>query len=424
MRLTELHITPELEALRSNDFFVACSGGVDSICLVHLLVQNGFSIKVIHVNYQLRGKASEEDAKFVEDFCLKHKVPFHKRTIDLKKELQKGGNLQQKAREYRYAWFKEIIHLSDLNRVVLAHHANDQVETFFLNLGRKSGVMGLACMPFENNGIIRPLLKFTKVKLIEYANAHELSWREDQSNADSKYRRNLLRNRILPFLSNEVEQLEESVLILVEHFQRKQRSLELKINPIVEELKTTLSLPVELYSSLDRFEQIEFMRQLHQPASLAQECEALINSQKGKRVQLLPNPFFKEIIREKNDFSFLPLNQEAQQYNLTVEAVNDLPMVFSKEILYLDGDKIKGKLKIRPWRQGDRIDPIGMRGSKLISDIIVGANVPNSDKSNVLVVHDDMTIHWCVGYKIGRKAIASTQSSSVLRCSITSVAPE
>ena len=165
MHKIERHIESDWSHLKTNTLYVACSGGLDSIVLASVLSKLNFKVNVIHVNYQLRDQDSELDAQFVEAFCQSKSLPFKKRTVDLNSQLKDGGNLQELARNVRYDWFNEILSKSPENRVALAHHLNDQVETFFLNLARKSGVMGLACMPAENNGIIRPLLDFTKEEL-------------------------------------------------------------------------------------------------------------------------------------------------------------------------------------------------------------------------------------------------------------------
>ena len=162
--------------------------------------------------------------------------------MDLNKKLEDGGNLQSVAREFRYAWFKEII--DEGASVVLAHHADDQIETFFLNMARNAGIMGLAAMPEENNGIYRPLLAFSKKDLIKYAENHDLKWREDSSNASNKYRRNLLRNKLLPELNNEIPTLSDSVKELILRFQQMQSILENNIAPIVKTIKDNNQLSI------------------------------------------------------------------------------------------------------------------------------------------------------------------------------------
>ena len=162
MHRIEKHIQSNWSHLSSKAISIACSGGLDSMVLLALFCKLELDVNVLHVNYKLRGQDSEDDEKFVRKFCQSKSIKCEVRQIDLNEHLKSGGNLQQKARDFRYKWFQEIANGSDNNRIALAQHADDQVETFFINLARKSGIMGLACMPEENNGIIRPLLPFKK----------------------------------------------------------------------------------------------------------------------------------------------------------------------------------------------------------------------------------------------------------------------
>lgn len=417
MQKLNQHIAQKLNKLHGKRLFVACSGGLDSICLTHLLFNLNFDLHIIHVNYQLRGINSDEDANFVEAFCEKLGIPFEKRTINLSAQLKDGGNLQEVARNYRYDWFNEILNENSDNVVLLAHHANDQVETFFLNLGRKSGVMGLSCMPEEHHRIYRPLLHYAKEDLLEYATNENIEWREDASNASSKYRRNLLRNEILPFLNTNIIGLNDSVLLLIQQFQNKQFALEASTSPILEAIIKNQMIEIEVIQNMDEFEVVEFVRQLQQPASIANELKNLLVSQKGKKVELLPNDHFSAIVRERSTLTFVPKLQNKRNPLLRVELVNSLPKSYSKDKLYLDKSKIKGALKIRPWQLGDRISPIGMNGTKLISDIIAEALITADKKKQILVVHDDLSIHWCVGLKVGKGAIASPSTKEILECS-------
>ncbi len=322
--------------------------------------------------------------------------------------------------QIRYEWFSEIKEENPNSHVFLAHHQNDQIETFFLNLARKSGVMGLACMPEERDRIVRPLLGFSKDELKEYALSENVPWREDVSNASNKYRRNLVRNEILPFLEEEIPSINESVLLLIAHFQQKQRELEENITPIVEEVKETKAISIDRITALDDFELVEFMRQFGQPHQKATELRTICQAQKGKKVDFISDPtqFFQSIVKEDKMVSFIPLNQQKPNFSLTIEQVNELPSTFSKNEIYLDAQKISGELVLREWQIGDRMYPIGMKGSKLISEIIADARITADAKNLVLVLHDDEDIHWCVGLKIGKKAIATVDSKGILKVTL------
>ena len=422
MHKLEAHIDRNWKQLRDKKLVVACSGGLDSICLTYLLHSLGYDLTVIHVNYQLRGQDSEDDAEFVSKFCSEISIPFIQRTVDLKKQLEHGGNLQQAARDFRYEWFNELKSTNENAYVALAHHRDDQIETFLLNLARKSGVMGLAAMPYERDRIIRPLLDFSKNDLINYANEKSIQWREDKSNVSNKYRRNLLRNEIIPFLNEKISDFDESVLFLVKHFQEKQKELEEIIHPIIDAVTETKMLSIDRYLKLDDLERNEFFRQLDQPSSKSIELESLSHTQKGKIVELLlgANNPFKAIVKENDFFVFMPIEEKMVHPVLVMKNVESLPTTFSKDSIYLDADKIKGELKIRAWQIGDRMNPVGISGSKLISDIIAEGRVSANEKDRILVLHDEVAIHWCVGLKIGAKAVATSETVRLVKCSVRS----
>jgi tRNA(Ile)-lysidine synthase len=410
------HIAEYWDHLKQKHLFVACSGGVDSIALLHLLHQHNYTLSVIHVNYQLRGEDSNLDALCVQNNCKVLGIPCEIRTVDLESQLSEGGNLQGLARDVRYAWFEEILSDNATNCILLAHHADDQVETFFLNLARKSGVMGLSCMPAERGRIYRPLLNYFKQDLIDFATELSLPWREDASNKSTKYSRNRLRNEIIPELRLKIPSIQESILLLVEHFQSLQKSLEEAVRPFYTGIKDTGAFDLEDYNQLDDFKRIELFRQLGISAKIVERVDQLLTQSKGKKIDL-DHAIYTSIVRDHDQFSFLKHPEFVPQ--LTSTFVESLPIEYSKDEVYLDSNKIQGELEVRKWKLGDRIAPLGMKGTQLISDIIKDAKITASKKQRVLVVHDDDSIHWCVGLKVGRLAVATHNSTKIMRCSIT-----
>lgn len=401
--------------LRNRNVFLACSGGVDSMVLLHLLRALKVNLTVIHVNYQLRGEASDQDANLVEKICQENNIPFEIRTVDLKKTLENGGNLQEEARKVRYSWFDDILAEDTNNRITLAHHQDDQVETFLMNLSRKSGVIGLACMKAEHNGIVRPLLDFSKTEILVYAKKHAIEWREDRSNSSNNYARNRLRNEFIPYVKSEIPHFDTSVLTLVKAFQQKQTELEQKVEPIIQTIVDTCALPISTFEALTEYQKVELLRQLDIPASYV--CRLHELNERGKQVEF-NNAAFQSAVRDEDQFTFL--KEKESSFKLVIEEVDALPKDFDKQHVFFDASKIQGELQLRKWAIGDRISPVGMKGSQLVSDIIKDAKITADAKRNQLVVHDDSSVHWCVGLKIGRKAIANSDSTRMLRCSVIS----
>ena len=415
------HIIQKWAFLSTKKIFLACSGGVDSMMLLSVFIKAKWDVEVLHVNYNLRGKDSIDDQLLVQETCLNNKIPFHLKNIQLQPILdKKGGNLQEIARLIRYDFFNEKKILSTENYIALGHHQDDQIETFFMHIARKSGIMGMACMKENNDRFIRPLLPFSKNEIIEFAKENNISWREDYSNKTNKYSRNILRNILIPEITNALPELNESILILVQKFQETQLELESKISPLIKDIQSNFTLPFSVYDSLSSFEKNELFRQLEQKARLQVEIEKLRSAQKGKKVALSTNSFqFTSIIRDEESFA---LTLESITYNsiqnLIIEEIDHLPSTFSKEIIYLDSNKIKGKLTIRKWEIGDRMKPLGMNGSKLLSDIIKDAKTPSHLKKDILIVEDEEKILWCVGIKISAEAIANDNTEKIIKVSL------
>jgi tRNA(Ile)-lysidine synthase len=282
-------------------YYVACSGGVDSMVLLSVLHQLGKTIHVLHVNYQLRGEASDLDQQLIEDFCNQHSIPYSIHSVELSKELENGGNLQDLARNVRYTFFKEKA-LEIHTKIVLAHHADDQLELFLLNIARKSGVMGLSCMLPEYGRIIRPLLPFSKQEILEFAIKEGIVWREDASNQSNKYRRNSIRNVFLPEIEAQLPEFRESCLYLIAQFQKNQLEIEQKIKIVTHKIQQENLLLYSDFDLLTEVEHIELLRQLAIPFGFLKEFKKLRHAENGKRLQL--KKANQLVIRTKTGFKW------------------------------------------------------------------------------------------------------------------------
>lgn len=285
----------------ATSYYVACSGGVDSMVLLSILHQLSKKIHVLHVNYHLRGEASNLDQQVIEDYCKQHSIPSSIHSVELNKELENGGNLQDIARKVRYEFFKK--HTTEPNsKIVLAHHADDQIETFLLNIARKAGVMGLACMLPEHGQIIRPLLPFSKKDIVEYAKEEGIVWREDLSNQSNKYRRNSIRNVFLPEIEAQLPEFRESCLYLIKQFQRNQLEIEQKIKKLTHTIQQENLLLYSDFDSLTEVEHIELLRQLAIPFGFLKEFKKLRMAENGKLLQLKKAK--QIVIRTKTGFKW------------------------------------------------------------------------------------------------------------------------
>jgi len=400
----------------ASTYFVAVSGGLDSMVLLNLMFELQLPLHVLHLNYHLRGIDSDEDESLVRSFCQLNSIPFTLESIDLKAKLnQKKANLQNEARKVRYDFFRREQAKIPNSCIVLAHHQNDQIETFFLQLLRGSGIAGLAGMKAKNGYFLRPLLPFSKQELKTFAIENNIQWREDVSNSKSDYARNKWRNEIIPFLNQEITSLEKSVLIIQKHFQEKLIEIEEKITQISNQINKNKRLEISVWSSLEAVEKIELLKNLEIPTYLFGQIDALATAQKGAKVEWKTENKKKELIKEDCYLHLLNEPLETSIPEFKTERIKALPSTFSKNVLVLDETKIKGELTIRKWQLGDRISPIGLKGSKLISDILKDAKVANHLRENQFVLVDEEKIIACVGFSIDRRAIATKESLTILK---------
>jgi tRNA(Ile)-lysidine synthase len=404
------HLTNFLSKHPIKRGLIACSGGVDSMVLLDLLRNSGKPLLVLHVNYELRGEASDLDEALIRDYCSRHRLHFESKRVNLYSELKsEGGNLQKKARDIRYSFFES--YLIEGDGIFLAHHQDDQIETFFMALSRGGGIRALSCMLEQREHVYRPLLLFTKEKLISYAQLNNIPWREDDSNQESTYARNKWRNTFLPDLKKKFPDIGMAVQELIKQFQIRLGEIQLKTQILLPEFNESGILPFKWMEHEDGEVVKELFRSKGFSHGLYEELKKLKKADKGTWIHI-NHPNFKTVFKESdhfyfssNTFSFLP--------ELVIKLVDSLPTLFDKNTIYLDPEKLTGELTIRTWKFGDRIKPIGVNGSKLISDILSDAKLPSSKKASQLVVHDDTKIIWCVGYSVSREALATERSQKM-----------
>jgi tRNA(Ile)-lysidine synthase len=400
--------------LQSKKVFLACSGGVDSMVLLHLLLEVGINPTVLHVNYQLREDESDMDERFVRQFCEKFKLPFFCKRFPTQNYLDEhGGNLQQVARNVRYSWFNEF--LAKDTYLAIAHHANDQVETFILNLARKSGIAGMSCMLEKDKKKIRPLLPYSKQDILEFAKRNRIQWREDQSNGTLKYNRNLIRHFLLPAFEIVSPNFQESVQTLLAVFQENRLELDLKTEKISQEINKLKKWKFTHFDSNTSDEIHLILKNQGFPARMMNELEKLRKSENQKQLH-----FNGVFITKKSDyfeFSLHEIQDTKKTLDFHQEIVKNLPSTFSKNEIYLDANKINGKLRIRLWRKDDRMKPIGIEGSQTILSILKNAKVDSKKRKYQFVLVDDDTILACIYYKISRIKIANKDTKCILKIS-------
>ena len=397
---------PKLPADASG-FVLGVSGGLDSMVLLHLMKNCGKPCVVAHVNYGIRGLDSDADENLVREVCTREELPFFSVRPNAR-ELKKG-NFQNNAREYRYAFFKELMTTHGVNWMVTAHHRDDQVETQFMKLMRGDSFLtspGITALD-EHSRVWRPLLHFTRKQLEAYARNHGISWREDASNSDSDYVRNRLRNQVFPILNDIHPGWQHH---LQEAAARHHENGEL-VHAILPLLTSGDRNRLDL-STLKGFSAQNRMRILHAfltsheavvSGNLLKELHDLVDKQPGKWVRinqysrLWRNQTELRIENEPSPTNVdscdqlvadFPSNLVAGNIHLAVKRRQevDLKVVKGGGDLWLDSAQLHVPLRVRRWIASDRIIPLGMHGSVLVSDLLNSRGIVSSRKSETFVM--------------------------------------
>ena len=205
-----------------NQVIIGVSGGADSVALAHILIKQGYNVTIAHLNHGLRGKESDADEKFVKKLAEKWKVPYTTHKI----QLSDKGNLENQARLLRYAFLEKIRQEKNAKFIAVGHHLDDQIETILMHMQRGSGLRGLCGIKLRNDKIIRPLLDVRKQELIDYLKKEGIEYRTDESNFNTKLRRNLLRHKIIPELRKKDRHFEKKLLELSAAAQKQLAAVE------------------------------------------------------------------------------------------------------------------------------------------------------------------------------------------------------
>jgi tRNA(Ile)-lysidine synthase len=258
------------------------------------------------------------------------------------------------------------------------------------------------------------LLHFTKHELKSYAQLHSIKWREDASNSKNDYLRNRLRNEIIPCLSSKIPTLNNSILCLQQIFQSQISDDDEMLEILKRKIQNEQKIDFEDLRRLNSIQTIELFKKLSVPIFVYKELNKLIEAQKGAKI--LWNNNQNCLIKEVNYLSLSINKKELNEMpQLIITITDSLPSTFNKSTYYFDAQNVKGKIQVRFWQKGDRLQPIGLNGSKLVSDILTDAKVANNERNEQFVLFDEEKILACHGHSIDKRALATKQSISIFR---------
>ncbi len=405
MKATEQKV---LRFIKENELYspgekvlVALSGGPDSVFLLHFLnkFKNKFKIEIgaVHINHRLRGSDSERDELFCKAICDELSVPFYILRKDIKSYSKKNKiSLEVAGRKIRYEFFEKISSENKYDKIVTAHNADDNAETVLLNLIKGTGIKGIAGIPVKRNNIVRPILSLTKKEILDYLNENQFEYRVDESNLSNDFERNFLRNEVIPLIQKNINPaFSNSALNTSLNLQR----LNLGLAAIVSSLKSTVkvkfnrsvSIPIDFIKSENKFiisytikELIDENFSVKLESNDLKKIFMLVKKQSGKSEELSENLI---ALKERNEIrivkkSALKNSNEKKistgseikiarkTFSIFEVTRSDVKIGKSKNIEYISADGLSSDFIVRTWTEGDKFFPIGMQGSKKISDYL------------------------------------------------------
>jgi tRNA(Ile)-lysidine synthase len=440
---------------------VAVSGGVDSLvlldCLLQLRAEFGIELAVAHVEHGLRGEESLEDAHFVEEVARRKALPFFMKRFDVAAlAAEQGVSTQVAAREVRYRYLMEAAQAFSAQKIATAHHADDQAETVMMRVLRGTTLRGLGGIPVqrveEGVTIVRPLLDVWRTEIASYAQNNGILYREDSSNALTKYLRNKIRIRLFPLLEQEYNAGVKSSLVTIADWAR-------------EDERLLAGLAEELFAEVATLEtagkmRVDAKRLVGKPVPLQRRVITLIlyylcgHTRQWEHVHI-------ELVRSlltsdspsaevslpdgisawrEYDLLFLGDAFSRQLDNVSTSTISfDWQVPGSLELVgngirldweivehhparpkdaweaHFDADELSSScIYIRTWARGDLIRPFGFHGTKLISDVLGEAKVPKQARARWPLLCIDDSIAWVVGIRRGQHAVVTEQTRNTL----------
>lgn len=420
MKSLEKHLKnflSEQGIIRGDRLFAACSGGVDSMVLLNILLELGFQPEVIHCNFGLRGMASDKDQTFIIQFATEKNLKIHTRKFDTKAYAEEHKvSIQMAARDLRYGYFEELLATGEPAYVVLGHHADDSLETIFMNLGRGSGLLPLSGIAPVRGAYLRPFWTIPKKEIIQYAVDHEIQWREDMSNREDNYQRNYVRHHLVTPLKEAFPEFDKAFANTLRYTNEDrllfQTLLDNRLREIVTKSKMEERFPLEylrqhpeeralVFHWLKQFGSFDFTameKALKDPVS-----GKIFEVEQGRllidRDQLVfrfyddDNPTELEIPKEtEHIIAPMPMRFERRRGNDFIADPTNLSVS-------LDYDLLEFPLSLRKWTEGDRFVPLGMKGSKKLSDYLIDEKVDRFAKEKVWVLCSGSDICWVIGHR-------------------------
>lgn len=420
---------------------LAVSGGVDSVVLCELCKQGSYDFVIAHCNFNLRGEESKRDEQFVRELAKQYGVGVFVQQFDTNKYAAENKlSIQEAARELRYTWFRELINHSTnpaIHYLLTAHHADDNNETLLMNFFRGTGLHGLTGIPVATGYTRRPLLSFTKEKLVAYAKENNLASVEDSSNQSSKYTRNFFRNELIPAISEVYPQVNENLQNNISRFKEIEKLYRLSVDGLKKKLCKQKGNEIHIpFKQLLAFNNRALIYEIISPYGFTEkqvdEVVKLAKSNSGKYIQSPENNY--HVIKHRHWFIITPvvpteseniiIEEGASEIlfsygKLNIEITSNVTYQGSAEVVSLDAGLITFPLLLRKRKASDYFYPLGMKKKKKLNRFLIDLKLSSTEKENVWVIESNQRIIWVVGYRIDERFKITEQTKNVFQFLLT-----
>ncbi len=412
------------QLIKSGDrVVVGFSGGADSLALVTMLMELGeCQVIVAHCNFHLRGEESMRDERFVRDFIAENGIEGHFVDFDVDKYINENGvSVEMACRELRYDYFARLLIEVNANSLAVAHHSDDNAETMLLNLLRGTGLAGLCGMQPRNGNVIRPLLSISRCEIEGYLSVKGLTYVNDSTNAQNDYKRNVLRNVIIPTMRSRFESTDRALATTIDHCNGAYAIYRNAVEEILskaitgnsdgvvyidcETILTSPSASTILYEAVKDYG--------FNSAQVSQIIDSIISNSVGASYLSATH----QLVLSRGRVEIAPIEAKSSARTITLSDVDDMrsngfkvsiiepnaqgefAMERNANIVYFDITILDAEVVLRGWELGDRINPFGMRGTKKVSDIFTDMKYSAIDKQRAKLLVADGEVVWIAGVR-------------------------
>lgn len=417
---------------------LAVSGGRDSVALTHLVATAGIPFAIAHCNFHLRPGDSDRDEAFVRSLAQHYDVPCFVASFDTNAYAAANHlSIEEAARIQRYDFFHRVLQQQGFSVIATAHHRDDTIETFFINLLRGTGIEGLRGIPLRNGNVVRPLLPFGRSEIDNYIAANHLNYVDDYTNSQQQFLRNRIRHQLIPLLRSLSPSFDATMQSNISHLTDAadiyRQTVDSQLASLMQPDDNGYRIDIHSLEQLSPLSTwlYELLHPFGFSSAIVSQVQSSLYGHSG--IQFLSHTH--RLVKDRNALLLRPLSLTSDESYLIPEpsACAALPIPLSMRLSHYDGrpirlkstqawfdnDRLHYPLTLRPWRNGDRFVPFGMKGSRLVSDLLTDLKLSLPEKEKVRLLCDgDGTVLWVVGLRAASMAPVVKTTITVLQVEI------